>query len=41
VGKIDIDSLIDDPPRLFAEAVHLYHQDEPWWPDREFDASLI
>src|SRR4030095_6036163 len=27
--------------QLFAEAVHLYHSDEQWWPDRDFEREHI
>src|SRR3954471_9636001 len=41
VGQIDIDGLAADRDQLFAEAVHLYHSDAPWWPDREFERQYI
>lgn len=40
-GQINIDSLAEDRDQLFAEAVHLFTSDEPWWPDRDFEAQFI
>jgi predicted P-loop ATPase len=41
VGKIDVDGLAADRNQLFAEAVHLYHSGEPWWPHRDFEREHI
>jgi predicted P-loop ATPase len=40
-GTIDIEGLAEDRDQLFAEAVHLYRSDEPWWPDRTFEQQHI
>lgn len=36
-GTIDIDSLRRDRDQLFAEAVHRFKANEPWWPDPAFE----
>jgi predicted P-loop ATPase len=41
VGQIDIAGLAEDREQLFAEAVHLYRQGEPWWPDGNFERQHI
>jgi predicted P-loop ATPase len=41
VGSIDMDGLSADRDHLFAEAVHLYHSGEQWWPDRDFEQTHI
>lgn len=41
VGKLDLDALKTDRDQLFAEAVQLFKNDEPWWPDRDFEAEYI
>jgi predicted P-loop ATPase len=40
-GDIDIESLKADRDQLFAEAVMLFEQGEPWWPDPAFEAEHI
>jgi predicted P-loop ATPase len=41
IGAIDINGLVEDRNQLFAEAVHLYHEDTPWWPDRDFEKRHV
>jgi hypothetical protein len=39
--RIDVEALAHDRDQLFAEAVHLFRQKKPWWPDRDFEAEHI
>ncbi len=41
VGKIDLDKLAADREQIFAEAVVAYRSGVKWWPDRDFEATVI
>ncbi|MFB9979448.1 VapE domain-containing protein [Mesorhizobium kowhaii] len=40
-GRIDVDALASDRDHLFAEAVARFHRNEPWWPNKDFEAKHI
>jgi predicted P-loop ATPase len=40
-GTIDIEGLKADRGQLLAEAVALFEEREPWWPDAAFEAEYI
>ena len=40
-GTIDLEALLRERDQLFAEAVCLLEQNEPWWPAPDFEAHYI
>jgi predicted P-loop ATPase len=40
-GVINLEGLRRDRDQLFAEAVHRFRAGEPWWPDPEFEHTVI
>jgi predicted P-loop ATPase len=40
-GRINLPKLTADRDQLFAEAVHLYQADAPWWPSKDFEHEHI
>ncbi len=41
VSKINLDALARDRAQLFAEAVAVYRAGARWWPDRQFEETVI
>jgi predicted P-loop ATPase len=41
VGKIDTNALLKDRDQLFAEAHHIYSQNDPWHPSGDFEQKYI
>jgi predicted P-loop ATPase len=40
-GKINVEALALDRDQLFAEALARYRDGAPWWPDKDFERTVI